>query len=82
MSAVNRIIATNTLCHKKGEFGRKYKKTRVLFVLKQLLYIYVSAEIWQNRLVLTCKGFDLFILLVEVAFSLLAFPFRLLGSCC
>ena len=39
MSAVNRIIATNTLCQKKGESGHKYKKTRVLFVLKQLLYI-------------------------------------------
>ena len=33
-------------------------------------------------LVLNCKGFDLFILLVEVAFSLLAFPFRLLEYCC
>ena len=37
----------------------------------------MSAEIWQNCLVLTCKGFDLFILLVEVAFS--CFHFGCLG---
>ena len=82
VSVANRIIATNTLCRKKGEFGHNIKYSGVICFKAVAIYIYLSAEIWQNCLVLTCQGFNLFSLLVEVLFSLLAFPFRLLGSCC
>ena len=58
----------------KGEFGHKYQILGC-YLFKSSCYIHLSAGIWQNCLVLTFKGFVLFILLVKVAFSLVVFPF-------
>ena len=66
----------------KGEnLGKNINYSSVI-CFKSSCYRYMSAGIRQEWLVLTNSGFNLFILLVEIAFSLVAFLFRLFGSCC